>query len=162
MDPGSSPSDDYNITDRGNKLVGSSKGEKMNMLNLFGEKFKAFSDATNEMNKENVVVEPDPVVTTTDDGGSGSPTYGGGGGSGSYSSTNTTSGPELDSDFTNTMDHVNDIDNSATVTESGEVVVNQKSLKDLQDEMALLDDAINASDEQVEQVGAYIHDSQSN
>jgi hypothetical protein len=164
----------YPIEQEGNKLIGTSYSEKQNLLNLFdGNIIPAFNAISKRNQSLNVTSGSNLPKDETDytnnqlgpQAGTGMGTGVGTsqkqrtGVGGGYSRSGFGYTPDIkENDFAPTTDFVNDLGNTAAKGPDGTVVMKERTMKDVQRDIADIDSAIGKINQPIEEVGAYAPD----
>jgi len=163
----------YNVDQEGNKLIGTSDEEKSEFLANFDATLKPFFNAAVDRNNERIenwnAAQNQPQNTSVID--PNNPYQGQNPNTNNTNRTNTgvsygTSGygyqPKInEANFNPNMDYINDLGTVAEVTDDGEVVRKEKTLKELQNEMADVTASLETASTPIEQVGVYAPDLES-
>ena len=161
----------YSIDQEGNELIGTSTEEKQNLLNLFDENllpaFQAVSERNQSLNNTNVVTKDNVPTDQTDytnnqlGNGTGTGTnqkqrIGEGGG---YSRSGYGYSPKTNQkDFVPTTEFINDLGNTAAKGPDGTVVMNERTMKDIQRDIADIDSSLGKINQPIEEIGEYAPD----
>ena len=169
----------YSIDQEGNKLIGTSTEEKQNLLNVFNKNllpaFDGVSERNQSLNNTNVVTQDNLPTDETDytnnqlgpQTGTGMGTGGGTsqkqrtGVGGGYSKSGfgyNIKDPNNEKGFVPTTEFINDLGNTAAKGPDGTVVMTERTMKDVQRDIADIDSAIGKINQPIEEVGAYAPD----
>ena len=165
----------YTIDQEGNKLIGTSVEEKQNILNVFGQNllpaFEGVSEKNQSRNNTNIVtsdnIPTDQTDYTNNQLGNGTGTGTGTGTnqkqrigvSGGYSRSGTGYQPDIkENKFVPTTEFINDLGTTAAKAPDGTVVMKERTMKDVQRDIADIDSAIGKINQPIEEVGAYAPD----
>jgi hypothetical protein len=164
----------YSIDQEGNKLIGTSTEEKQNLLNVFDKNLIPAFDGVSERNQSFVApttsggnLPTDQTDYTNNQLGNGTGTGTGTGTSqkqrtgvgGGYSRSGYGYTPKTDQKgFVPTTDFINDLGNTAAKGPDGTVVMTERTMKDVQRDIADIDSAIGKINQPIEEVGAYAPD----